>query len=133
MDPVHAAALAAEAAEKRIRQQEESMHYSPEDLDQGWEFKIVRGHIGAFRRPAALKKLLEQESQSGWVMLEKFDDSRIRFRRPASARANDSYLPRGVDPYRTNLVAPAGWLAVVLVIGVLGGLALVVLLGLALH
>ncbi|MBL7183949.1 MAG: hypothetical protein ISS50_05825 [Anaerolineae bacterium] len=35
-------------------------------------------------------------------MLEKFDNSRIRFKRPRSARARDAYLPAGVDPYRTR-------------------------------
>lgn len=133
MDPIHAVAIGVGAVERRMRTQEEAMRYSPEDLDKGWEFKIVRGHIGAFRKPAALQKLVEQESRAGWVMLEKFDDSRIRFKRPASARANDQLLPRGVDPYRTNLTAPGGWLALVLVIGVLGGLALVVIIGLAIR
>ena len=49
-----------------------------------------------------LNKLLEEEAQTGWVMLEKLDDSRIRFKRPRSARTKDAYLPDGVDPYRTQ-------------------------------
>ena len=37
------------------------------------------------------------------TMVEKFDDSRIRFKRLRSAREQDAYLPEGVDVYRTQL------------------------------
>jgi hypothetical protein len=40
-------------------------------------------------------------------MVEKFDDSRIRFKRPANAREQDAYLPEGVEPYRTQYGTPA--------------------------
>ena len=76
-------------------------NYSREDLANDWEFKIVRSLTAAFRNPAALEKLRQQEAQAGWVMVEKFDNARIRFKRPASARENDFRLPQGVDPYRT--------------------------------
>ena len=36
------------------------------------------------------------------MLLEKFDDNRVRFKRPRKARARDIYLPEGVDPYRTR-------------------------------
>ena len=48
----------------------------------------------------------------------KFDDSRIRFKRPRSAREQDGYLPEGVDPYRTSYRA-AAFLYGVLIVGVL--------------
>ena len=67
-----------------------------------WEFKIVRSNSAAFRNPEILEKLMEEEAQAGWVMLEKFDDSRVRFKRPRSARSKDTFLPDGVDPYRTQ-------------------------------
>ena len=76
-------------------------NYSREDLANDWEFKIVRSLTAAFRNPAALEKLRQEEAQAGWVMVEKFDNARIRFKRPVGARENDSRLPQGVDPYGT--------------------------------
>ena len=76
--------------------------YTQDDSQTDWEFKIVRSDSAAFRDPETLKKLIEEEARAGWVMLEKFDDSRVRFKRPRSARAKDAFLPDGVDPYRTQ-------------------------------
>jgi hypothetical protein len=95
------AAAAAAARERLLEEEEEMTTYSKEDLANDWEFKIVRSGTGAFRNPAALDKLRQQESQAGWVLVEKFDNSRVRFKRPLSARENDYRLPQGVDPYRT--------------------------------
>lgn len=120
-------AIAAAAAQKKRQQQlhteEENMtQYTREDLKDDWEFKIVRSGSGAFRKPEALEKLVEEEARAGWVMLEKFDDSRVRFKRPRTARARDGFLPEGVDPYRTRYdVSSARY---VLMIGVLIGLLL---------
>jgi hypothetical protein len=77
-------------------------HYTEDDISGDWEFKTVRSSTSAFRKPEVLNKLLEEESQAGWVMLEKLDDSRVRFKRPRSAQAKDTYLPEDVDPYRTH-------------------------------
>jgi hypothetical protein len=76
--------------------------YTRGDVEGDWEFKIVRSNSAAFRKPEVLEKLIEEEAQAGWVMLEKFDDSRVRFKRRRSARARDDFLPEGVDPYRTR-------------------------------
>jgi len=67
-----------------------------------------------------LSRLLEEEARAGWVMLEKFDDSRIRFKRSRSARARDGLLPDGVDPYRTRYGALASRQA--LIAGIVLGL-----------
>ena len=75
--------------------------YSDEELADGWEFKIVKSATGAFGKPGVLQSVVEDEAQAGWELLEKFDDNRIRFKRPRSARARDDMLPEGVDPYRT--------------------------------
>ena len=91
-----AAAAAAEAARK---EEEELTEYSPRDLADDWEFKILRSNTGAFRRPEKLKETLDQEARAGWVFVEKFDNGRIRLKRPASARENDRSLD--FDPYRT--------------------------------
>jgi len=105
--PHGAPIIIAAAEEKRrqtlLEQEEEKMtQYAPGDLNNDWEFKIVRSETGVFRRPEVLNKLIEEEARAGWVMLEKLDDSRIRFKRPRSARVKDTYLPPGVDPYRTR-------------------------------
>ncbi len=86
----------------REKEEEEMALYTQEDLNEDWEFKIVRSGTTAFRKPEVLKKLMEKEGRAGWIMLEKLDDSRVRFKRPRSARAKDAYLPEGVDPYRTR-------------------------------
>ena len=97
------AATAAAKRRKMLLAEEENMTpYTQDDLANDWEFKIVRSETAAFRKPEVLSKLLEEEAQAGWVMLEKLDDSRVRFKRPRSARARDAYLPDGVDPYRTR-------------------------------
>ena len=76
--------------------------YTHDDLAGDWEFKIVRSDSRAFRKPEVLRELIEQEAQAGWIMLEKFDDNRVRFKRPRSAQAKDPFLPAEVDPYRTR-------------------------------
>ena len=96
--------------------------YTQDDLINDWEFKIVRSESAAFRKPEALNKLVEEEAQAGWTMLEKLDDRRVRFKRPRSARAKDAYLPDDVDPYRTRYGARSAQHAVLvgsLVAGVL--------------
>jgi len=99
---VVAAAAAAKRRQMLLAEEENMASYTQDDLRNDWEFKIVRSGTAAFRKPEVLNKLLEEEAQTGWVMLEKLDDSRIRFKRPRSARAKDAYLPDGVDPYRTQ-------------------------------
>jgi hypothetical protein len=116
-----AAAAAAAAAERRRREQEEEemTTYRPEDLAQDWEFKIVRANRPLFRDRARLQRLCEQEAVAGWTMVEKFDNSRIRFKRPLRARLHDSMLPPGVDPYRVHYGLQPGAFAAVLALTLL--------------
>jgi hypothetical protein len=89
--------------ERKNKQEEEEMtKYSQSDLEGGWEFKIVRSTFGAFRKPHKLGKLIQEEAQAGWEMVEKFDEYRVRFKRRSSARMNDPALPPNYDPYRTQ-------------------------------
>lgn len=73
--------------------------YPPQDLSGDWEFKILRSATGSFGRPGKLKKALDLEAKAGWTLVEKFDNQRIRLKRPVSARSGDGAL--GFDPYRT--------------------------------
>lgn len=66
----------------------------------GWEFKIVRANRNLFRDPAVLQRLCEEETEAGWIMLEKLDDRRVRFKRPMALReiVKPEFLT--CDPYR---------------------------------
>jgi hypothetical protein len=99
--------------------------YTQDGSPGDWEFKIVRSDTAAFRKPEVLEKLVEEEARAGWAMLEKFDDSRVRFKRPRSARARDAFLPEGVDPYRTQYGAYSARQA--MVVGVLLGVVFLML------
>jgi hypothetical protein len=99
MNPaIHGAII---AARKRQQEEEEQKmtQYNAEDLN-GWEFKIVRSTFRRFRNSEAIRRLMEEEAQNGWEMVEKFDDYRIRFKRRTDKRAFHS--GGVVDPYRTN-------------------------------
>jgi hypothetical protein len=112
---------------QRLAEEGEAVtEYTQDDLKNDWEFKIIRSDSGAFRRPEVLAKLIEEEAQAGWMMLEKFDDSRVRFKRPRSSRARDAYLPPGVDPYRTQYGVPSARYATV---AIMLGLFLFLILG----
>jgi hypothetical protein len=127
-----AAAGAAAAAESRRQEEEEMTPYSESELSEGWEFKILRSNMNAFRKPQQLKKFLEEEGRAGWVLVEKFDDNRVRLKRPASARRADAALD--FDPYRTQVgLSDARMILVILgivlgvVVGVIGLVAFLVL------
>jgi len=121
---VVAAAAAAKRRRMLLAEEEDMASYTQDDLRNDWEFKIVRSGTAAFRKPEVLNRLLEEEAQAGWVMLEKLDDSRIRFKRPHRARAKDAYLPDGVDPYRTQYGTHTTRQAVLVVVAGLVALAL---------
>jgi hypothetical protein len=120
-----AAIAAAAEQQRRLREEEEEMTpYSQLDLSQDWEFKILRSCRAAFRQPEELRKYLDEEARAGWVLVEKFDDTRLRLKRPAAARERDGKLD--FDPYRTtigpspNAVALATLLiAVAIAVGIL--------------
>ncbi len=98
-----ATAAAAAAAEERRREEEEMTGYTQEELENDWEFKIVRSEfLRAFGNPEKMQRLIEEEARAGWVMIEKFDNTRVRFKRPRSARERDHLLGPGIDPYRTQ-------------------------------
>lgn len=75
----------------------------------GWEFKILRSAQDSFRDPSALKQVLEEESMAGWILLEKLDDRRLRFKRPIAMREviRGELLP--IDPYRTTYGQNSPW------------------------
>src|SRR5438105_3951490 len=110
--PLTSAALTAAAA-ARARQEEEMTPYSTTDLAGNWEFKILRSATRKFRDPMVLHAVLAQEARAGWTLVEKFDDTRVRLKRPASARDGDAALD--FDPYRTwTGISPAAFVILVM-------------------
>ena len=103
-------------------------NYSDQDLADEWEFKIVRANTGVFDNPAELKKLVKEEALSGWILLEKFDNSRVRFKRRADSRKRDSRLPQGVDPCRTHHGMSPVRFAILLAVAIVGASLLFTLL-----
>ncbi|MCL1471669.1 hypothetical protein [Argonema antarcticum] len=68
----------------------------------GWEFKIVRSNRDLFRDPVVFQRLCDEEGEAGWILLEKLDDRRVRFKRPVALR--DLIKPERLkfDPYRCH-------------------------------
>ena len=102
----HGSFVAIHAAQEQQRQdrleEEEMTRYTTDELDNHWEFKIVRSQSGAFRKPEIFQRLLQEESIAGWELVEKLDDRRVRFKRTRDARRRDATLPPGIDPYRSH-------------------------------
>ena len=126
MDGSAGAAAAAAAARLRAQHEEEERlsAYSPDDLAKGWEFKIVRANTAAFRKPEVMQQVCAEEARSGWELVEKFDDARLRFKRPTSARNIPS--PAGIDPYRTTYGISQGKLTAIILIAIFGSMALII-------
>jgi hypothetical protein len=101
-----AAAAAAAEARRRQEEEEEMTRYTDADLQGEWEFKLVRSNTGAFRSPEVLRQVCVEEARAGWTLLEKFDNQRLRFKRPVSARAGDAGL--GFDPIVVTTESRAG-------------------------
>lgn len=97
--------------------------YTPEELASGWEFKIVRSATGGFKRTEFLQRVLEEEKRAGWTLVEKFDNSRVRLKRPVSARASDGSA--GIDAYRSHVGLSDLALGLGLAVAILVGLALI--------
>ena len=125
------AAAAAAAEQLRRREEEEMTSYSPKELAEDWEFKIVRSNTAAFRNPAKLRAVLDQERRGGWVLVEKFDNARIRLKRPAAAKAVEQDFADGYDPYRTEVGFSGGAIALLALscLFVLFGMMLLLTLG----
>ena len=99
------------AAKAKERKEEEDMTpYSDDDPLTDWEFKITRSATGAFGHPDKLREALEDEAKAGWELVEKFDNNRVRLRRPVAARKDDVAVD--FDPYRTWIgVSESGMVA----------------------
>jgi hypothetical protein len=111
-------AAAAAVCALAVQEEEEMTPYTPQDLAENWQFKILRSASGRFSDPIWLRSILDEEARAGWIMVEKFDDERVRLKRPASAQANDATL--GFDPYRTWVGIGPNLYVHLLVLGTIG-------------
>jgi hypothetical protein len=68
-----------------------------------------------------MQRYLAEEAQAGWTLVEKFDNSRIRLKRPVAARQQDAECT--FDPYRTRVGISEVGLALVIAGSIVGGLA----------
>lgn len=68
----------------------------------GWEFKIVRAKHDLFRDPDEFQALCVEEAEAGWILLEKLDDRRVRFKRPIALREIIKPEFLAFDPYRCS-------------------------------
>jgi len=78
----------------------------------GWEFKILRANRNLFRNRETLQQVCEEEAKAGWILLEKLDERRLRFKRPMALR--DLIRPETlkIDPYRCqygSTINPTTW------------------------
>ena len=73
-----------------------------ESRPRGWEFKIVRANRDLFRDPAVFRQLCAEEAQAGWILLEKLDDRRVRFKRSTLLRDTIAPESLAIDPYRCH-------------------------------
>lgn len=98
----------------------------------GWEFKIVRAQRDVFQNPVVFKQLCDEEAQSGWILLEKLDDRRVRFKRPIALRdiLNSALLP--IDPYRSHYGSASNWGTLIWAMAWLSAIILPAYLGYAL-
>jgi hypothetical protein len=94
-----------------------------------WEYKIVRANRDLFRNPAIFQRLCKEEAEVGWILLEKLDDRRVRFKRPLSIREQPpSNLPL-FDPYRCSYGSSSDWTFWFAAIAFIGAMILPAYLG----
>jgi len=88
-----------------LRAQADEEERNP-DLDSpgdGWEYKILRSPRKRFKDLDFQRRVLAEDAAAGWSLLEKFDDTRLRLKRPVSAREQDALLD--FDPYRVSVTS----------------------------
>ena len=88
----------------RVAWEEMATPYLPGDLADGWEFKIIRSHLGLFAKREFRERILAEEVRAGWVLLEKFDDHQMRLKRLRKLHPTPEV--DDIDPYRIVVDGP---------------------------
>jgi hypothetical protein len=102
MAPIYGAIAAAEQKKREQEEEELMAEFIQQDKNGAWEYKIIRGTLGAFRGESRMRRALDKEAQASWELAMKLDDERMLLRRPRSASRHDATLEPGVLPYRTD-------------------------------
>jgi len=82
-----------------------------EPKNMGLEYKIVRANSDLFRKPEHFHKLCREEAEAGWVLLEKLDDRRVRFKRLLAIREKIDLQELAFDPYRCHYGSSSNWIS----------------------
>ena len=90
------------AADQQKREESLLAELISQDKEDKYEFKVLKGYLGAFRKPERLQRVLEEERRSQWEMVIKLDDERLIMRRPRRSQAYDA-MGTDIDPYRTQI------------------------------
>jgi hypothetical protein len=122
------AAHAQQVQRQGCEEEEQMTPYDSRNLAEDWEFKILRSLSGEFRKPERLAQILEQEAKAGWILVEKFDNQRVRLKRRAEARKFDRQLD--FDAYRSYVGATKTNVAILVVAMVFAAVLAVALLSL---
>lgn len=85
----------------RPQTREQPMYFTEPPIPE-WEYKIVRSHYDLFKNSQNFMRLCEEESQAGWILLEKLDDRRVRFKRNVEMRDRIDVNQLSFDPYRCH-------------------------------
>lgn len=90
-----------EEAQVSLPLQNQSEAELAKDLRQwGWEFKIVRTNRNLFQNSTIFSRVCAEEAEAGWILLEKLDERRLRFKRPMTLRELIKPETLKRDPYR---------------------------------
>ena len=87
-------------ARKKMQNNQEEENSMYQDNSE-FEYKIVRSLGPIFSNKESFDKIIAEEKENGWEMVEMFDAARVRFRRKKSLR--NSISSSKIDPYRTYI------------------------------
>jgi hypothetical protein len=65
------------------------------------EYKIIQSTTPYFANKQNFKRILDEEAHAGWILVEKFDNYKLRFQRDISHRSSDD--GRVISPYRVQV------------------------------
>jgi len=105
----------------RFKSPDSSHQESTDQQLVGWEFKIVRASRDLFHDPAIFRQLCEEEASAGWILLEKLDNRRVRFKRLIALRDFMDGQQLDYDPYRSHYgtsLTPLHWLGAIATVSV---------------
>ena len=120
------------AKEQNFQSNNSSKSGTKEVKNMGWEYKIVRANSDLFRNREIFQKLCREEAEAGWILLEKLDDRRVRFKRSLAIREQIELQSLPFDPYRCHYGPSSNWITWVGAIAFLFAIALPSYLGFAL-